>query len=54
MDFTDIMYFGSQARRRKQFYKKSGYKFYGTKEKLKELDLGSEPEIDKTVCLFED
>jgi superfamily II DNA or RNA helicase len=54
VDFTDIMYFGGQARRRKEFYKKSDYKFFGSKEKLKELDLGSEPEIDTTVCLFEE
>ncbi len=53
IDFTDILYFGGQARRRKEFYKKSGYKFYGSKEKLK--DLGLETETDKkVVCLFEE
>lgn len=59
IDFTDIEYFGGQARRRKQYYKKSGYLFHGSKKKdmhlWKFLDNGdSEPESPKNdVCLFE-
>jgi superfamily II DNA or RNA helicase len=46
VDFTDIEYFGGQARRRKQFYKKSGYKF------LKEEYIQEEKEVIEE-CLFE-
>lgn len=45
IDFTDILYFGGQARRRKQFYKKSGY--FILKNEIEE----NENEIEE--CLFE-
>jgi superfamily II DNA or RNA helicase len=55
VDFTDIEYFGGQARRRKQFYKKSGYQFHGSKGgKVKEHELGHDSEPENDVCLFED
>jgi superfamily II DNA or RNA helicase len=45
VDFTDTEYFGGQASRRKQYYKKSGYQFPGLKTYEKE------PENDE--CLFD-
>jgi len=54
VDFTDIEYFGSQARRRKQFYKKSGYKFAETGNKKSDPNSEEIEEcIDEQVCLFD-
>ena len=54
VDFTDIEYFGGQARRRKQFYKKSGYIFHQDPKKVVEPGSESESESDSDVCLFDD
>ena len=54
VDFTDIEYFGGQARRRKQFYKKSGYRFHQDPKKVVEPGSESESESDSDVCLFDD
>ena len=48
IDFTDIEYFGGQARRRKQFYKKSGYKFLKEQEHV----VQEEKEVFEE-CLFD-
>lgn len=53
VDFTDIEYFGSQARRRKQFYKKNGYQIQGSKSYNKQ-ESKSDSEEENDVCLFEE
>ena len=54
VDFTDIEYFGGQARRRKQFYKKNGYKFFGNTYTKENRKSDSESDSDDDVCLFDD
>jgi len=48
VDFTDIQYFGGQARRRKQYYKKSGYEIMTAtyQDRLPEENIPEE-------CMFE-
>lgn len=51
VDFTDILYFGSQASRRKQFYKKNEYNFYDKLIKIKD-NLDNKLE-NNDICLFD-
>ncbi len=49
VDFTDVEFFGGQARRRKQYYKKNGYEILKDKEN-KEI-LTNYTNINDDVCL---
>jgi superfamily II DNA or RNA helicase len=58
VDFTDILFFGGQARRRKQYYKKNGYEIMKNgyeimKNGYEKVDNDDDENIELKECLFD-